>query len=157
MPGLLKTRQRWVFSIILDIFTATPPSLSSSSHRHHLSLSPHYHLETSTAPRSNSAKVGFQSSFQYNKPKTIRHVYVGLPGSERIQCVWRSVYSNVVLRSSPIWMKTCGRLLFGRNLCGSSLCVAMWLRMIVGETISNGWEIGRVWMIWKSLFFGETR
>ena len=35
--------------------------------------------------------------------------------------VWRSVYSNVVLRSSPIWMKTCGRLLFGRNLCGSSL------------------------------------
>ena len=68
----------------------------------------------------------------WNHPTCLRWICREVRGVS----VWRSVYSNVVLRSSPIWMKTCGRLLFGRNLCGSSLCVAMWLRMLVGETIN---------------------
>ena len=101
-------------------------------HLHH--LPPHYHLETSRAPCSKPAKMGFQSSFQYNKPRTIRHVFVGLPGSERSECVKKCLLERsfaVVahldenLRSPPIWSQP-------MRLKSS----AMWLRMLVGETIN---------------------
>ena len=113
MPGLLKTRQRSVF-IIFDIITAIiTPSIIFLFLLIIISK-PHWHLA------QNQQRWGFNhhSNTTDLEPSDMSTLVCR---EVRGVSVWRSVYSNVVLRSSPIWMKTCGCLLFGRNLCGSRL------------------------------------